>query len=250
MDLPVAERWFEVTPVGDGVTRIAELHVAAYLTSNVWHVRGTDRDLLVDSGCGIGRLRPVVERLAEGRPVVAVATHAHFDHIGSLHEFDERWCHLADAPEIEHIADPLRLVTERLSSEFLDDMAYYGFEPPPVLVDAVPEQGFDVDAFVTRATRPTRTLAEGDEIELGDRAFAALHVPGHTPGSLALWDERSGTLFTGDAAYVDDPIGALDEAELERSLRRLGDLPVRIVHAGHNRSFGPAELRQLASRFD
>ncbi len=245
IDLPVAERWFEATPVGDGVTRIAEVPVVEYLTSNIWHVRGAERDLLVDTGTGIARLRPVVEELSEGRPIVAVTTHAHFDHMGSLYEFDERWCHEADAFEIERPTDPLRLVSERLSSAFREDMAFYGFEPPAVLVLALPDAAFDVEAFATRPTKPTRTLTDGAMVELGDRAFVTLNVPGHTPGSLALWDERTGTLFTGDAAYVDDPLGAEDEAELARSLRRLGDLDVRVVHAGHNRSFGRAELRAL-----
>ena len=44
--------WFRVSDVGDGVTLIEEPHVDPLLSANVWHVRGRDRDLVVDAGLG------------------------------------------------------------------------------------------------------------------------------------------------------------------------------------------------------
>jgi glyoxylase-like metal-dependent hydrolase (beta-lactamase superfamily II) len=44
-------------------------------------------------------------------------------------------------------------------------------------------------------------------IDTGDRHFEVLHLPGHSPGSIGLWEERSGTLFSGDAIY-DGPLPA------------------------------------------
>ena len=90
-------------------------------------------------------------------------------------------------------------------------------------------------------------------MDLGDRAFEVLHVPGHTAGSIALWDADSGLLFTGDTAALDDPLYAEDEAAFVASLERLSALPVELVCAGHSRPFGREELRtlideQLASR--
>ena len=55
-ELKVVPRWFEVTEVADGVFRITEPYVHAYVRSNSWLVRGRDSHLLVDSGLGIGRL--------------------------------------------------------------------------------------------------------------------------------------------------------------------------------------------------
>ena len=46
--LPVAVEWFTVTECGDGITRITEPHVHPLLQANFWHVRGRDRDLIVD----------------------------------------------------------------------------------------------------------------------------------------------------------------------------------------------------------
>ncbi len=47
----------------------------------------------------------------------------------------------------------------------------------------------------------TRLLAEGEAIDLGDRHFEVLHLPGHSPGSIGLWEEATGIFFSGDAIY-------------------------------------------------
>jgi glyoxylase-like metal-dependent hydrolase (beta-lactamase superfamily II) len=70
-----------------------------------------------------------------------------------------------------------------------------------------------------------------------------LHTPGHTAGSICLCDETSGTLFSGDAIYVDARLGWEDPIAFVSSLTRLLDLDVRVVHSGHGRSFDGAELR-------
>jgi glyoxylase-like metal-dependent hydrolase (beta-lactamase superfamily II) len=246
--LAVADPWFRVEPVGDGITRITELHVHPFLEVNTWHVRGSDRDLLVDTANGIGSLRPVVEELAEGRPVVAVVTHWHFDHAGGLHEFDDRRAHRADAGNVAVPPEILRLRAVDLSEAFLAEMAFYGSEPTELLIDALPEAGFDVAAFGTEPCETTSTVEDGDRIDLGGRVIEVVHVPGHTAGSIALFDRETGAIFTGDAAYVDDPIDVEDEEAFSSSLERLSELPVRIVHPGHNRSFDRDELRELAGR--
>jgi glyoxylase-like metal-dependent hydrolase (beta-lactamase superfamily II) len=79
------------------------------------------------------------------------------------------------------------------------------------VITALPREDFDVDGWRTPTTEPTKLLGEGDVVDLGDRAFEVLHVPGHTAGSLALWDAADGTLFTGDTAALDDPLYAEDE---------------------------------------
>ena len=74
IDLPVADPWWVVAPAGDGVTLITEPHVHPFLRCNVWHVRGRDRDLVVDTGMGLAPLRAIVSadgdvrmRYARGR---------------------------------------------------------------------------------------------------------------------------------------------------------------------------------------
>ncbi len=243
-DLPVAERWFRSQPVVDGITLLVEDHLDPFFESNVWHVRGRDRDLVVDTGNGIGDLRRELEPLVEHRPVVAVATHDHFDHMGGMHAFDERWCHEADAHGIVE-PDGLALLRPDFRPGLEDEIRWYGYEPPEIVITALPSDGFDVAGWRTSGAEPTRRLVEGDVVDLGDRAFEVLHVPGHTAGSIALWDPDARVLFTGDTAALDDPLSAEDEGAFVASLAKLRELPAELVCAGHSRPFGREELTTL-----
>lgn len=244
MDLPVAERWFRTRRITSEVVLLVEDHLDPFFESNVWHVQGRDRDLVVDTGNGIGDLRTELAIHAGDRPFVAVATHDHFDHTGGLHAFEERWCHPADA---DGIIEPegLALLREDFRPGLEDEIRRYGYEPPDLVITAVPRSDFDVRGWRTPAAEPTRLVEEGDVVDLGDRTFEVLYVPGHTAGSIALWDERSGLLFTGDTAALDDPLHAEDEEAFVDSIIRLLDLPVELVCAGHARPFGSDELKDL-----
>ena len=44
-------------------------------------------------------------------------------------------------------------------------------------------------------------MDEGDVIDLGNKAYQVLHLPGHSPGSIGLFDVKSKILFSGDAIY-------------------------------------------------
>jgi len=213
------------------------------LTSNVWHVPGGDVDLIVDTANGVGPLRPHVEPLTDGKQVIAFATHCHFDHIGGLHEFSDRRVHADDAHETRTPSFQMRLRRADFPEGTEEMYAYYDVPLPDLAVRAVPAPGFDVAGWMTPGAQPTLLLEEGDTIDLGTRIFTVLHTPGHTAGSASLFDEHDGTLFTGDAVYVDAAIDWEDAAAMSASLRRLADLDVRIVHAGHERSFDAAELR-------
>ena len=243
MDLSVADRWFRTEGIAPDLMLLVEQHLDRFFESNVWHLRGRDRDLVVDTGNGIGDLRGELGPL-DGRAVIAVATHEHFDHIGGLHAFDERWCHPADARGLSRPFE-LALLRDDFPEGLEDEIRWFGYEPPDVVVTAVPWSGFDLRGWRTPATEPTRLVDEGDVVDLGDRVFEVLHVPGHTAGSIALWDAAAGLLFTGDTAALDDPLSAEDEAAFLRSLERLRTLPVELVCAGHSRPFGRAELRAL-----
>ena len=242
--MPVAERWFRTERVTEAITLLVEDHLDLFFESNVWHLRGRDRDLVVDTGNGIGDLRAELAPLLDGRPAVAVATHDHFDHIGGMHAFEERWCHAADADGLR-APDELALLRGDFRDGLEDEIRWYGYEPPEVVITALPNEAFDLAGWRTSPAEPTRLLADGDVVDLGDRTFEVLHVPGHTAGSIALWDAGDGLLFTGDTAALDDPLSAEDEEAFAASLRRLRELPVDLVCAGHSRPFGRDELRAL-----
>jgi glyoxylase-like metal-dependent hydrolase (beta-lactamase superfamily II) len=65
-------------------------------------------------------------------------------------------------------------------------LAKAGYDIPGGLLTAVPHPGYRAAAHVVKGAEPTRVLAEGDLVDLGDRAFEMLHLPGHSPGSIGL----------------------------------------------------------------
>ena len=249
-DLPVADPWFVQQRIDDGITLVTEPHVHPLLRCNVWHVRGRDRDLVVDTALGLSPLRRVVERELDA-PLLAVATHTHGDHTGGLHEFDERAVHRAEAARLEGTTGTTLDATQ-FSENVVGPYRDGGFEIPDLLVDAVPPGGL-ASAEVEIAPVPvTRMLDEGDVIDLGDRAFEVLHLPGHSPGSIGLWDAASGVLFSGDAVYDAPLLDRLDGSDIDdyvATMERLRELPVTVVHAGHEPSFDRRRLVEICDAY-
>jgi glyoxylase-like metal-dependent hydrolase (beta-lactamase superfamily II) len=243
----VAARWFEHDTVDEGVIRIVEPHVDPFLRANMYLVRGRDRDLLVDSGNGIGSLRAELAELFE-RPVVAVATHRHFDHVGGLHEFEEVVVHRDDAESVARADGFASLRIEDYPPEELS-----GYAVPESLLTALPRDGYDLGAYRVEPVTPTRVVEEGDVVDLGDRRFAVLHLPGHTPGEIGLWEAETATLFSGDCAYESgvllDELPESDIPDYVASMERLRGLAVRIVHGGHDDSFGRDRLLELIDEY-
>jgi glyoxylase-like metal-dependent hydrolase (beta-lactamase superfamily II) len=227
-----AGTWYETKRLDDGVTLIRESHVKPFYRCNIWHVRGRDRDMLVDSGMGLVSLRDHVRLVCE-RPLVAVGSHTHFDHIGGHYEFGERAVHAAEA---EILAYPSRRNT--VADKWVcDDM-----------FAALPGEDYRTADYEVRPAPATRLLRDGDIVDLGDRHFEVLHLPGHSPGSIALWEAAAGLLFSGDVVYEGELLDDLYHSNTEDylvSMERLRGVPARVVHAGHFASFGRDRLAEL-----
>jgi len=98
----------------------------------------------------------------------------------------------------------------------------------------------------------TRRLQDGKRIELGGRTLIVLHLPGHTPGSIALLEEITGVLYSGDVVYDGHLVDDLPESDVpayRRSMEVLAALEVSIVNPGHGRSFDQFRLHQLTARY-
>jgi glyoxylase-like metal-dependent hydrolase (beta-lactamase superfamily II) len=249
-ELPVADPWFARERIDDDITLVTEPHVHPLLRCNVWHVRGRDRDLVVDTALGLRPLRRLVERDLDG-PLLAVATHTHGDHTGGLHEFDERAVHRAEAANLDRTTGTT-LDATLFSDNVLGPYRDAGYDIPDLLLDAVPA-GEPVPTAVEIAPVPvTLVLDEGDVIDLGDRAFEVLHLPGHSPGSIGLWDSASGTLFSGDAVYDGPLLDEIDGADIDEyvaTMERLRELPVAVVHGGHEPSFDRRRLVEICDAY-
>jgi glyoxylase-like metal-dependent hydrolase (beta-lactamase superfamily II) len=247
--LPIADRWFERKRVDDAITLLWEPHVDPLLRCNIWHVRGRDRDALIDSGLGIASLREAAADLLQ-REVVAIATHIHYDHVGGLHEFANRVMHRIEAPKLADYRESCGLRAQDMGV-IAEGLRRAGYEVPELMLSAAPE-GFDPARYRVTSAAVTRAVDEGDLIDLGDRHFEVLHLPGHSPGSIGLFEAATGTLFSGDALYDGALLDELPESDIEAyvgTMKRLLALPVRVVHAGHDASFGRERLRELARAY-
>jgi glyoxylase-like metal-dependent hydrolase (beta-lactamase superfamily II) len=138
-----------------------------------------------------------------------VSTHGHWDHIGD------------NAAVAAHTGAPI--AAHPLDRAMLE-------RPEPLFAP------FDIPSSV-----PAVELAEGGEVRFGSLRLAVLHTPGHTPGSVCLYDADGGLLLAGDTLFaggwgrVDLPGGSA--AEMAASLGRLAVLDDRVrVLPGH----GPA----------
>ncbi|MBK0398901.1 MBL fold metallo-hydrolase [Limibaculum sp. M0105] len=230
------EEWWETIRFADDITLIHEPLIHPFFRCNVWHVRGRERDLLVDSGMGVVSLREWVPLVTE-RPLTAVASHTHFDHIGCHHEFDDRCVHRAEAGLL---ANPTRAGT--LAEPYVTDEIFEKLPPEP----------YASAAYTVASAPATRLLEDGDVLSTGDRAFEVIHTPGHSPGGIALWEAATGTLIAGDILYDGELITDTYHSDMDdyvRSMKRLLDLPVAIVHAGHFPSFGAARHKALIRAF-
>ena len=173
----------------------------AYL---VWDGRSTEA-LVLDPG--MGAAQPLIRQAAvNGLRLRMIAnSHGHIDHI-----FD-------NAPLMRGSGAPLAIHPE--DAYRLDGQNSYGFTMEPAVAS--------ID------------LLEGEQLRIGDLVFDVLHTPGHTEGSLCLYEERHALLLTGDLLFhgsygrTDLPGG--DEAAMVASLARLArDLPPAVrVLPGH-----------------
>ncbi|MER9331945.1 MBL fold metallo-hydrolase [Mesorhizobium sp. M0488] len=229
--------WFSRSIVDDKTTMLTEPFVHEYVRANIWHLRGRDADLLVDTGMGICPLAPEIET-PEGKPLLVVATHIHLDHVGSLHEFPLRAGPRMSAAQFESMDEPATYA--------------YMFRNLEGAVSKLPEHGWKAADYKIPSAPLTRILGEGDLVDLGDRQFRVLHLPGHSPDSIALFDETDGLFFSGDAIYDDrliDDLPDSDQAAYVSTMQRLLDLPIRIGHGGHGPSFDGKRMREIASAY-
>ena len=246
----IADRWYERKILADGLTLLTEPRVHPFLRCNIWHLRGRDSDLLIDTGLGLSSLRAEIADLID-KPLMALATHIHYDHVGCLHEFEQRLMH-------HHEADRMTTYREFATLSGADfppaERALFEQAAPigEWLIDALPAADYDPARYSVRGASVTRALSQGEIVDLGDRHFEVLHLPGHSPGSMGLWEADTGTLFSGDAIYDGVLLDELPDSDIGvyiETMKRLRSLPVTVVHGGHEPSFGRARLVELPDAY-
>lgn len=173
---------------------------------------GGDRPILVDTGtggCNSHTIQWIQKSVTLQKVDRIILTHCHFDHTGG-------------APEIMRKTGAKVFIHEK---------------------DAGPiENG---DGWGTLSTMfgenseaiEVESIAEGQRFSTGEHDFEVIHTPGHTIGSICLYEKKSGILISGDTVFVggvgrwDLPTGDFDS--LVASIKRLFALSPEIIYPGH-----------------
>lgn len=154
-----------------------------------------------------------------------IMTHTHLDHIGALPELMKEMPHLEVWIHME----------EALYLERGDESVVFGNQ----MFESMIRSQFSVPAGLFRIV-VHRKLEGGEVADLGGLTFRILHLPGHSSGSIGLFNEKHRLFLSGDTLYADGAIGRYDLAtadpsKLKTSLEHIDRLEVDILLPCHNR---------------
>jgi glyoxylase-like metal-dependent hydrolase (beta-lactamase superfamily II) len=169
--------------------------------------------MLIDVGTGasLAQLEKRLGAFLEGNRLARlVLTHMHFDHTGGA----------------------ARIVADTGAEAFA--------HPPDSIALAEGDGDMTCSGWLGERQMPMKVcpLKEGDILECGGMRLEVLHTPGHTSGSICLFDRRSGVLFSGDTVFANGGVGRWDlptgdHRRLVESLERLSALKVASLYPGH-----------------
>jgi glyoxylase-like metal-dependent hydrolase (beta-lactamase superfamily II) len=148
---------------------------------NMYLILGSHTALLLDTGCGLYPLKPIVNDLIGKKKLLVFNTHTHWDHILGNVEFGEVYVHENEA---DIVSEPY-------------DVSYFK-DSPNEIVNHYAEQN-----FLIPPAKLIKTLKDRDIFDLGGLEIEVIHCPGHSPGSICLLTNKD-ELFTSDVAYYGD----------------------------------------------
>lgn len=179
----------------------------------VYLIRLQGQSALIDSGCGFQTDR-LIENIqaanVEPKQVqLILMTHCHFDHTGGANE-------LRDKLGCKIIAHELDAAFMESGDDIVTAASWYNATMPTVKVD--------------------RKLSQAEEsIHISGRDITAIHIPGHSPGSVVYLIESEGkrVLFGQDVHGPLHPSLRSNEMDYKNSLKKLITLDADILCEGH-----------------
>ena len=211
---------------------------------NAYLLRGTERDLLIDTGfrqpecresllSSLAQLNVIPDRLDVAN------THLHADHTGlNLHVIGESSRIYIHEKDLAYLHTAVSEFNIRKSNERFLAEGY-----PREVLALSDKINPATKRLVERVDERFQAITQQDRLRVGRYALQPVFVPGHTPGHMMLWEESTGIMFTGDhvlfdispnIAYwhgIEDSLG-----DYLQSLRRAAAYPVRMALPGHRGS--------------
>jgi len=145
---------------------------------------------VIDPGEEGGRIIALLDQL-KLFPSYIILTHGHFDHIGAVSALAKEY-----RPRCSGGQPGVTIAIHEADAEYLGPDAYSVHNRG---IKAVFGNSVNIETLLEPQPSPDRLLKEGDTIG----PLTVLHLPGHSPGSIALWDEKAGILFSGDTLFCD-----------------------------------------------
>lgn len=146
-----AADWYAHKSLGDGIFWIQERFYQSDNRANIWLLRGSHQDVVIDTGLGLRSLPDYIDSKGllgkdpqRKNPLLAVATHAHFDHSGGLHQFQQVGVHSAEVDALAN-GDNFETVTWLSDREIVE----------------APSPGWRARHYKVKAVQPTHILQEG-----------------------------------------------------------------------------------------
>lgn len=235
----VQQPWFQTDKIQDGLFCITEPHYTWKNRANIWFIRGRDSDLLIDTGLGVSSLKLYLADLSD-KPLKVVASHVHFDHSGSCHEFDDVYIHQHEHPAL--CSGDSQLILSAPEMGFIPESDF----------DRIPYEEFSANEYAVKACPQAKSINHGDVIDLSDQAFEVIHLPGHSSGSVGLYNPRNQQFFSGDVVYDGELLDELEDSVIEdyiATMEKLLQLETDEVRPGHYQSFDKRRLHQLVTNY-
>jgi len=176
--------WFDIEEIDERTYVISENK--HYEETNIYYIIAKDFNICVDCGMGLHKVGPVLDRI-DKKERRLIVTHSHWDHIGNWEEFSKVYIHKG-AKEI--LANGGLTPLEKVKKDLIRDITE---------VD-IPKK-FNLDNYKIYNGKSGVELNDGDIINLGDRELEIIYTPGHTNGSMSVFEKDTGYLFVGDFLY-------------------------------------------------
>lgn len=225
--------WFTIDQINKHTYIVSEYR--HWEETHCYLLNGLECSLLIDTGLGICNIYNEIIKLTD-KPIFAVATHIHWDHIGGHKYFPNFYAHEA---ELHWLRGKFPLTMEQIKEMVVDRCD-------------LPE-GYDVNKYDFFQGMPIKLLNDNESIDIGGRNIQVLHTPGHSPGHMCFWEKESGFLFTGDLVYKDTLFSyfpSTDPNAYLKSLKRITKLPVKHVFpAHHTLDIQPEILERMQNAF-
>lgn len=202
---------------------LSDVHWIEGVTANTYLILG-DQTTLIDTGTPgkqeniLNYLQNVLKGKLEDIKTI-VLTHHHMDHTGSLYE--------------------LKKITNAEVAAYKDDVDIISGEKPssdPIYMRFVSRLMATFTSY--KFIKPDIGLQENDMVD----NYRVIHTPGHTPGSIALYNSDNGVIFVGDTlTYDGNKVGGPpsflinDREALKKSVKKISDFNPRIMLSGHGK---------------